>query len=119
MGVIETFPLIKWDRIFDLTEFSRFIPVSSPAASEDGPVPAGAISTGILLLGTRVYDNMLAFPHNLLSCCRVVSSSFSNISKKFVVPECDFASLGLFQHLSSECPRPKQKEHFIPQFFVL
>jgi len=119
MGVIETFPLMKWDRIFDLTEFSRFIPVFSPLALEDGPALAGATSTSILLLGTRVYENTFSFPHSLLNCCRVASSSFSNTSKKFAVPECGFPSLGFFQHLSSECPKPKQKEHFIPQFSIL
>jgi len=119
MGVIEAFLLMKWDRIFDLTKFSQFILVFSPSASEDGRALAGATSTGILLLGTRVYENTFSFPHSLLSCCKVASSSFSNTSKKFAAPECGFPSLGFFQHLSSECPKPGQKEYFIPQFYVL
>jgi hypothetical protein len=39
-------------------------------------------------------------------------------SKKFAAPEWDFPSLGFFQHQYSELPKPEQKEHFIPQFFV-
>jgi hypothetical protein len=35
MGVNEIFPLMKWDRIFDLTEFSLFTPVPSPAAFDE------------------------------------------------------------------------------------
>jgi hypothetical protein len=87
---------MKWDKIFDLTEFSRLALVPSPAASEDGTVPVGATSTGILFLGTRVYENMFSFPHNFLSCCRVACSSFSNTSTKFATPECTFPSLGFF-----------------------
>ncbi len=104
IGVREILFLMKWDKIFDLTKFSRLAPMPSPMAFGDGTLPVGATSTCILLLGTRVYENMFSFPHNLLSYCRVACSSFSNTSTKFVAPECTFPSLGFFQHLSSECP---------------
>jgi hypothetical protein len=87
---------MKWDRIFDLIAFSRLAPVSSPATSGDGIVPVGATSIGILLLGTRVYENIFSFSHNLLSCCKVASSPFSNTSTKFATPEWTFPSLGFF-----------------------
>jgi hypothetical protein len=76
--------------------------VPSLAASGDGTTPLGATSIGILLLGIQVYEKIFSFPHNLLSCCIVASSSFNNTSRKFATPKCDFPSLGFFQHLSSE-----------------
>ncbi len=50
----EIFPLMKWDRILDLTEVFLFILVPSPIASRVYTIPLGATSTGILLLGTRM-----------------------------------------------------------------
>jgi hypothetical protein len=96
MGVSEIFPLMKWDRIFDLIAFSQLAPVSFHATSGDGTVPVGATLIGILLLGTRVYENIYSFSHNLLSCCKVASSSFNNTSTKFAAPEWTFPSLGFF-----------------------
>jgi len=87
---------MKWDKIFDLTEFSWLAHVPSPTASGDGIVHVGAASTGILLLGTQVYENMFSFPHNLLSCCKVACLSFSNTSTEFAAPKCTFPSLGFF-----------------------
>jgi hypothetical protein len=51
---------------------------------------------GILLLGTRIYENTSWLSHNLLSCCRVASSSLSKTSTKFAALECDLPSLGFF-----------------------
>jgi hypothetical protein len=93
--------------------------VPSPWTSGDGTLPVGVTSMGILLLGTRVYENTSWLPHNLLSCCRVASSSLSKTSTKFAAPKCDLPYLGFFQHWSSECPNPAQKEHLTPQFSVL
>ncbi len=119
IGVREIFPLIKWERIFDLTKCSRFMTVPSSATLADGPAPAGVNSTGCLRLGNRVYENTFSFSQNLLSYSAVAASSSNSTSRKFATPELDLLSLGFFQHLSSECPRPKQNEHFTPQLFVL
>ncbi len=100
-------------------EFSRFGMVPSSATSVDGSTPAGGNSTGSLHLGKRVYENTFSFSQNRSSCCAVAASSFSNTSRKFTAPEFDLPSLDFFQHLSFECPRPEQKEHFTPQFSVL
>jgi hypothetical protein len=110
---------MKWERIFDLMELSRFTTVLPSATLVDGIPFAGGNSTGILRLGMRVYENTFSSPYNSLSCCKVVALSFNNTSRKFAAPECDFPSLDFLQHLSSECPRPEQKEHFTQQFSVL
>jgi hypothetical protein len=94
MGEREILPLMKWERILDLTKVSRFTLIPSPATSSITPLDA--ISTSILLLGTQVYEKRFSFPHNLLSCCIVASSSFNNTSKMFVIPEWDFSSLAFF-----------------------
>ncbi len=115
----EIFPLMKCERIFDLTVVSRFTPMPSPAISGEGTLLVSATSIGICLRGTRVYENTFSSPHNLFSCCRVAYSSFSKTSTKFAAPDCTFPSLGFLQHRSSECPNPAQKEHLIPQFSLL
>jgi xanthosine utilization system XapX-like protein len=102
MGEREIFPLMKWERILDLTEGFQFIRVPSPAASRDSTMLLGATSIGIVLLGIRMYEKILSFPHSLLNGCIIASSSFNNTSRKFVAPKCDFPSLGFFQHLSSK-----------------
>ncbi len=91
----------------------------SPPVSVEVPTSVGGTSTGILRLGMRVYEKTFSFPQSLSSCCAVAASSSNNTSRKFAAPELGLPSLDLFQHLSSECPRPEQKEHLIPQFSVL
>jgi hypothetical protein len=54
MGEREILPLLKWERILDLTKVSRFTPVPSLATLGDGIAPHGVISTDILLLGIQV-----------------------------------------------------------------
>ncbi len=54
MGDREIFPFMKCERILDLTETSLLMPTPSFSPSGVGATPPGAISTGVLLLGTRV-----------------------------------------------------------------
>ncbi len=50
----EIFPLMKWEKILDLTEVSLFIPIPFPVNLGVCIIPHGTISIGIHLLGTWV-----------------------------------------------------------------
>jgi hypothetical protein len=54
MGEREIFPLMKWEKILDLTKVSLFIFIPSLVTLGVYIVPLGATSTGILRLGIRV-----------------------------------------------------------------
>jgi hypothetical protein len=72
---------------------------------------------GNLLFGILILKNIRwSSPQTRFNYAKMAFSSSTKTYKKFVVVGKPFANF--FQHLSSECPNPNQKENFKPQLLV-
>jgi hypothetical protein len=120
MGVKEIFPLMKLERIFDFTTVSdhRFPPLCSSFTITSSCSYVGLATMGNFLFEILTPKNICwSSPQTWFNSTRVAFSSSTKTSKKFVVAGKPFGVF--FQHLSSVCPNPRQKEHLRPQLSVL
>jgi hypothetical protein len=104
IGVSEIFPLMKWDNILDLTNFSFHIFISLHSSSLN---LFFGISTviGNFIFGIQIPKTTCCSPHIWFNFDKVASSSLTRTSRKLVVAIGPFAKK--FQHQSSMCPMPK------------
>ncbi len=121
IGVKEIFPLIKWERIINLTITSTptlLVSLFSSLVISSIIFLAKLKIIGKFFFGILIPKSKSWFVlHILFNSNKVVFSSLTTTFRKFITVVVPFKFF--FQHFSSICLNPKQKEHLRPQLSIL